>query len=84
MIRYSSECSVVYSIPKPKENLWLHYSTVTGALNFMVSAPRGNSNVRLRWELIYRRDEGHLMWKALVFTLQAIQPFEETIRAAPK
>ena len=87
MIRYSSECSVLYGIPGPEENLWLDYSTVTGALNFMkVSAPGGDSNVRLQWELIDGRSEGqaHLMWKVSVVALRAIQPFEEIVRAAPQ
>ncbi|KAL2695917.1 hypothetical protein AAEP93_003217 [Penicillium crustosum] len=85
VIRYSSECSVVYGIPGPEENLWLDYSTVTGALNFMkVSAPGGDSNVRLQWELIDGRSEGHLMWKVSVVALRAIQPFEEIVRAAPQ
>ncbi|KAJ5033203.1 hypothetical protein NUH16_003119 [Penicillium rubens] len=87
VIRYSSECSVVYGIPEPEENLWLYYSTVTGALNFMkVSAPGGDSNVRLQWELIDGRSEGkaHLMWKVSVVALRAIQPFEEIVRAAPQ
>lgn len=48
-IRYSSDYSAVYGIPGPKENLWLNYSTVTGALNFIrVLAPGGDSNVRLQ------------------------------------
>ena len=85
MIRYSLEYSVVYGIPRPEENLWLDYSTVTRALNFIkVLAPRGNSNVRLQWELIDGRSEGHLMRKVLVVALRAIQPFEEIVRAAPQ
>ncbi|KAI2676857.1 hypothetical protein LCP963914a_8152 [Penicillium roqueforti] len=84
VIRYSSECGVVYGIPGPEENLWLDYSTVTGALNLMkVSAPGGDFNVRLQWELIDGRSEGHLMWKVSVVALRAIQPFEEIVRAAP-
>ncbi|KAJ5790682.1 uncharacterized protein N7518_007693 [Penicillium psychrosexuale] len=53
-----------------KENLWLNYSTVTGALNFMrVSAPRGDSN-----ELIDRRSEGktRLMWRVAVIALRKL------------
>ena len=62
MIRYSLEYSVVYGILGPEENLWLDYSTVTRALNFMkVSALGGDSNVRLRWELIDGRGEGYLI-----------------------
>ncbi|KAJ5283332.1 hypothetical protein N7505_001312 [Penicillium chrysogenum] len=87
VIRYSSECSVVYGIPGPEENLWLDYSTVTGVLNLMrVSAPGGDSNVRLQWELIDGRSEGqvHLMWRVSVVALRAIQSFEEIVRAAPQ
>jgi hypothetical protein len=87
VIRYSSECSVVYGIPGPEQNLWLDYSTVTGALNFMkVSAPGGDFNVRLQWKLIDGRSEGkaHLMWEFSVVALRAIQPFQEIVRAAPQ
>ncbi|KAJ5367864.1 hypothetical protein N7541_001805 [Penicillium brevicompactum] len=87
VIRYSSEYNVVYGIPAPEENLWLDYSTVTGALNFMkVSAPGGDSNVRLQWELIDGRSEGkaYLTWKVSVVALRAIQPFEDIVRAAPQ
>ncbi|KAJ5742535.1 uncharacterized protein N7511_011267 [Penicillium nucicola] len=57
-IRYSSDYSAVYGIPGPQENLWLDYSMVTGLLNLMkVSAPGGDSNVRLQWELINGRSE---------------------------
>lgn len=86
-IRYSSDYSAVYGIPGPEENLWLDYSTVTGALNFMrVSAPGGDSNVRLQWELIDGRSEGkpRLMWRVSVVALQVIQPFEEIVRTAPQ
>ncbi|KAJ5543316.1 hypothetical protein N7461_009319 [Penicillium sp. DV-2018c] len=52
MIRYSRPCNVTYGAPGPDENLWLDYSTVTGALNLMsVSRPGEDSNVRLDWEL---------------------------------
>ena len=58
---------------------------MTGVLNFMkVSSPGGDSNVRLQWELIDGRSEGHLMWKVSVIALRAIQPFEEIVRAAPQ
>ena len=84
-IRYSSDYNDVYGIPSPEENLWLDYSTVTGALNFMkVSAPGGDSNVRLQWELIDGRSEGHLLWKVSVVALRAIQSFEDIVRAAPQ
>lgn len=56
MIRYSGRCNDTYGIPGPKENLWLDYSTVTGTLNLIgVSRPRGDSNVRLDWELFEDR-----------------------------
>ncbi|KAJ5471552.1 hypothetical protein N7530_008909 [Penicillium desertorum] len=83
----SCTARVVYGIPGPEENLWLDYSTVTGVLNFMrVSAPGGDSNVRLQWELIDGRSEGqvHLMWRVSVVALRAIQSFEEIVRAAPQ
>jgi hypothetical protein len=86
-IRYSSDYSAVYGIPGPEENLWLDYSMVTGALNFMrVSAPGGDSNVRLQWELIDGRSEGkpRLMWRVSVVALREIQPFEEIVRTAPQ
>ncbi|CAG7985253.1 unnamed protein product [Penicillium nalgiovense] len=85
VIRYSLERSVVYDIPSPEENLWLGYPTVTGVLNFMkVSAPRGDSNLRLQWELIDGRSEAkaHLMWRVSVVAIRAIQPFEEIVRAS--
>jgi hypothetical protein len=85
-VRYSSDCNPVYGIPGPEENLWLDYSMVTGALNFMkVSAPGGDSNVRLQWDLIDEHNEGkvHLMWRVSVIASRAIQPFEEFIRVAP-
>ncbi|CAG7952913.1 unnamed protein product [Penicillium nalgiovense] len=87
VIRYSLERSVVYDIPGPKENLWLDYPTVTRVLNFMkVSAPRGDSNVRLQWELIDGRSEAkaHLMWRVSVVAIRAIQPLEEIVRASPQ
>ncbi|CAG8274507.1 unnamed protein product [Penicillium olsonii] len=86
-IRYSSDYSAVYGIPGPEENLWLDYSTVTEALNFMrVSAPGGDSNVRLQWELIDGRSEGktRLMWRVSVVALRVIQSFEEIVRTAPQ
>lgn len=86
-IRYSLDYSAVYGIPGPKENLWLNYSTVTGALNFMrVLAPGGDSNVRLQWELIDGRSEGktRLIWRVAVVALRVIQPFEEIVRTAPQ
>ncbi|CAG7933518.1 unnamed protein product [Penicillium olsonii] len=73
VIRYSSECGVVYGIPGPEENLWLDYSTVTGALSLMnLSGPGGDFNICLQWELIGGRSEGHLMWKVSVVVLRAI------------
>ncbi|CDM27577.1 unnamed protein product [Penicillium roqueforti FM164] len=60
---------------------------VTGVLNFIrVSAPGGDSNVRLQWELIDGQSEGqvYLMWRVSVVALQAIQSFEEIVRAAPQ
>ncbi|KAJ5993337.1 hypothetical protein N7451_009061 [Penicillium sp. IBT 35674x] len=86
-IRYSSDCNPVYGIPGPEENLWLDYSMVTGVLNFMkVSAPGGDSNVRLQWDLIDERNEGkaHLIWRVTAAALREIQPFEELVRAAPR
>ncbi|KAJ5971804.1 uncharacterized protein N7479_001722 [Penicillium vulpinum] len=63
----------IFVILQPKDDVFL-----------TVSAPGGDSNVRLRWELIDGRGEGHLMWKVSVVALRAIQPFEELVRAAPQ
>ncbi|KAJ6112313.1 hypothetical protein N7523_008374 [Penicillium sp. IBT 18751x] len=87
MIRYSRPCNVTYGVPGPDENLWLDYSTVTGALNLMsVSRPGEDSNVRLDWELMSERkgEKSFLMWRVTVRALRPIRPFEELIRAAPR
>lgn len=86
-IRYSADCHYAYGIPGPRENLWLDYSNVTGVLNFMkVSAPGGDSNVRLQWELIDERKEANacLKWRVTAVALREIKPFEELIRVAPR
>jgi hypothetical protein len=87
LIRYSEHCNVTYGVPGPEENLWLDYSTVTGALNLMsVSRPGEESNVRLDWELIgeQKGEKPFLMWRVTVRALRTIRPFEEMIRAAPR
>ncbi|KAJ6166908.1 hypothetical protein N7470_002355 [Penicillium chermesinum] len=87
MIRYSEPCNVTYGVPGPEENLWLDYSTLTGALNLMsVSRPGEDSNVRLDWELIgeQKGEKPFLMWRVTVRALRTIRPFEEMIRAAPQ
>lgn len=87
MIRYSEGYNALYSVPGPKARLWLDYSRVTGTLNMMgVSAPGGDSNVYLQWELVEDREglNTHLTWRVSVRALRTITPFEDIIRAAPQ
>ncbi|KAJ5199007.1 hypothetical protein N7472_004211 [Penicillium cf. griseofulvum] len=85
VIRFSDSCSAVHGISGPEEKLWLDYSTMTGLLNLMrVSAPRGDADVHLQWELIDNGEKPSLMRRVSVHASRAIRSFEEIVRAAPR
>lgn len=65
----------------------MDYSIVMGLLNFTkVSTAGGDSNVRLRWELIDELTKGnaHLICRVSSVVSRLIQSFKELVRVAPQ